>query len=74
MSGVPITKDREFVCGDCYRAFLYQGSWVAGEKAPCPFCKSRETTPLLETHIGATRLRHYSFSFRPKEDRWPDAS
>ena len=48
------------VCGDCYRAFLFHGSWLSAERAKCPHCGSKETTPILESRT----LQGFDFTFK----------
>jgi hypothetical protein len=60
--------DKEFVCSTCYRAFLLapKATWLSGERMPCPFCGSRETTPMLKVKVDGRRLDTFSFK-RPDE-------
>jgi hypothetical protein len=61
---------KEFICSACYRAFVLPAktSWLSGERAPCPFCKSRDTSPMLSIKVDGRRLDTYTFK-RPDEIR-----
>ena len=47
-------SDRDMVCCACYRFFiLTESSWAAAERKACPYCGSRETTPMLGEYYDA---------------------
>lgn len=47
-------SEKDMVCSFCYRFFvLTEGRWSTAEKKPCPYCGSRETTPMLGKYDGA---------------------
>lgn len=54
-------RDMDFVCNSCYRSYTVRSrSWASAEKLPCLYCKSHETTPILQVEVGHARLREYS--------------
>jgi len=60
---------KEFVCNGCFRAFVVRckTSWLSAEKMPCPFCKSRDTSPMLEKVIGKPLMVAMNNSILMKE-------
>lgn len=59
---------KEFVCSACFRAFLLapKTTWLSGERMPCPFCGSRDTSPMLSMKVDGRKLDSYTFK-RPDE-------
>jgi hypothetical protein len=42
------------VCCVCYRFFIVETrTWQEAERKPCPYCHSRETTPMLGEYHNA---------------------
>jgi DNA-directed RNA polymerase subunit RPC12/RpoP len=62
---------KEFVCSRCYQAFMLpdKTSWLTGERMPCPFCKSRDTSPMLSLKVDGRRLEAYTFRTREELER-----
>lgn len=58
-----MSEAKEFVCSRCYRAFLLpaKSTWLSGERMPCPFCKSWDTTPMLKVKVDGRRLDTFTF-------------
>lgn len=58
-----MSETKEMVCSRCYRAFLLPSktTWLSGERMPCPFCKSRDTTPMLKVKVDGRRLDTFTF-------------
>lgn len=45
---------RDMVCCVCYRFFIVETrTWQEAERKPCPYCHSRETTPMLGEYHNA---------------------
>lgn len=59
---------KEMVCSRCYRAFMLPAktTWLTGERMPCPFCKSTDTTPMLKLQVDGRKLE--SFTFKSPND------
>lgn len=59
---------KEMVCSRCYKAFLLapKTTWLSGERARCPHCGSKDTTPMLSVKVDGRKLDSYTFK-RPDE-------
>lgn len=50
-------SEKDMVCGFCYRFFqAVESSWKSAEKKPCPYCGSKETSPMLAVYHGSSPI------------------
>lgn len=61
---------KEMVCSRCFKAFMLapKTTWLSGERAPCPHCGSKDTSPMLSAKVDGRRLDSFMFA-RPDEIR-----
>lgn len=60
-----MNEPKEMVCNGCFRVFLSTShTFNSAEKERCPYCKSLDTTPMLEVRIGAKRVKHFQMGFK----------
>jgi rRNA maturation endonuclease Nob1 len=55
-------EPKEMVCNGCFRAFISTShTFNSAEKELCPFCHSKDTTPILDVRVSSSKLGDYRF-------------